>query len=189
MHILEKDALLVVDVQNDFCPGGALAIPQGDAVVPVINAIQFRFDYIVFSRDWHPHDHCSFSDTPEFCDMSWPPHCVEESAGAHFHGDLHVPSDALVISKGTDKNQEAYSAFAAQELASWLRNRHVKRVFVCGLATDVCVRATALDALQEGFETWLVVDASRGVAMESTEAALAEMSVAGIGMVPSRELE
>jgi len=189
MKVSRSDALLVVDVQNDFCPGGALPVTHGDGVVPVINQIQFRFDTLVFSRDWHPHDHCSFSDSPTFSDMSWPPHCVEESAGALFHGDLHVPSDAVIISKGMDPDVEAYSAFSDPRLAPLLRERGIERLFICGLATDYCVRATALDAVAAKFETWLVVDGCKGVAMESTEKALAEMALVGIGMIPSRDLE
>jgi len=188
MLVEKTDALLVVDVQNDFCPGGALPVPEGDAVVAPINAVQFQFDTLVFSRDWHPHDHCSFSDEPAFADMSWPPHCVEESAGAHFHGDLHVPSDAVIVSKGTDRDQEAYSAFADPALAPLLREKGIARIFVCGLTTDFCVRATALDSVTAGFETWLIVDACRGVSVETTERALAEMAAAGVGMIPSREL-
>ena len=180
MKITYEDALIVVDVQNDFCFGGALPVPQGEHVVTIVNRIALKFDHQAYSRDWHPHDHCSFSEEPTYTDMSWPMHCVEYSAGAEFHGELHVPSDALIVSKGTDPDVEAYSAFAGTGLAEWLRGRKIERVFVAGLATDYCVRATALDALAEGFKVMLVEDACRGVEEKSTQRALLEMRTAGV---------
>lgn len=180
MKVSDSDALIVVDVQNDFCPGGALPVLGGEGVVRVINPLQMKFGKIYFTRDWHPNDHCSFSDAPEFTDMSWPPHCVQNSPGAEFHGDLHVPSDATIISKGTDPAREAYSGFEGTDLARRLQADGVRRVFVAGLATDYCVKATALDALQAGFETVLVEDGCRGVADETAATALAEMRAAGI---------
>lgn len=188
MKVTYQDALIVVDVQNDFCFGGALPVPQGEHVVSVVNRIALRFDHQAYSRDWHPHDHCSFSDEPQFVDKSWPPHCVEHSAGAEFHGELHVPSDALIVSKGTDPEVEAYSAFAGTGLAAWLKGRKIARVFVAGLATDYCVRATALDALKEGFEVLLVEDGCRGVGEDSTRVALQEMHDAGVRSCYSSEL-
>jgi len=183
----ERDAIIVVDVQNDFCPGGALAVAEGDLVVPVVNRLLPFFRHRAFTRDWHPPDHVSFADTPEFRDKSWPPHCVQHTPGAAFHPDLVVPPDALVVSKGDDPEREAYSGFQAGgvNLAEWLRVRGVRRVFVTGLATDYCVRATALDARAAGFEVTLVEDATRGVAPESTAAALRDLDQAGVARTTS----
>jgi len=186
-----NDALVVVDVQNDFCPGGALPVPQGDAVVRPINTLQMKFAHVFFSRDWHPHDHCSFSDDPEIKDMSWPVHCVQNSAGAEFHGDLHVPSDATIIDKATERDQEAYDAFSGSnvDLAEELKRREIERVFVAGLATDYCVKWTALSSARHGFETYVVRDACRGISDETTEQALMEMQDANISLCMAGDLE
>ena len=189
MKITPRDALIVVDVQNDFCHGGALPVEMGERVVPVVNRLGLKFDHQAFSRDWHPRDHCSFSDEPAFQDKSWPVHCVQDSPGAEFHGELHVPSDALIVSKGTDPHREAYSAFDGTGLDEWLRGRAVARVFVAGLATDYCVRATVLDALKAGYPVFVVEDGCRGVAEASSQAALAEMEQAGARRCSSEELE
>lgn len=189
MRILEDDALLVVDVQNDFCPGGALAVPNGNAVVPVINGIQGKFNVIALSRDWHPVDHCSFSEEPEFVDKSWPSHCVQHSPGATFHPDLHVPLDAYVASKGADPNEEAYSAFADPGLASYFKDKDVKRIFITGLALDFCVKASALGALDAGFDVVLVEDACRGITDEGVQEALDTFRNAGVVIVQSGALE
>lgn len=174
-----SDALIIVDVQNDFCSGGALPVPQGEMVVRPINCMQKHFDHIVFSRDWHPGDHCSFSYSPEFRDGSWPRHCVQDSPGAEFHGDLRVPVDAIIINKADDPNKEVYSAFDGTHLAEELRQRGVKRVFITGLALDYCVKATALDALKEGFAVVIVRDCVRAVQSEKTEEILEELRRAG----------
>lgn len=189
VKIGHEDALVAVDVQNDFCHGGAMPVEMGERVVSIINRIAIKFDHQAYSRDWHPQDHCSFSDEPQYVDQSWPPHCVQDSPGAEFHGELHVPSDALIVSKGTDPEQEAYSAFEATNLDAWLRGRGIKRVFVAGLATDYCVRATALDAARLGYEVMLVEDGCRGVAEASTAAALLEMEAAGIKRCNSEDIE
>ncbi len=180
MKVNDTDALIVVDVQNDFCPGGALSVPGGDGVVRVINNLQPRFDRVYFTRDWHPEDHCSFSLEPTFQDGSWPAHCLQDSPGAEFHGDLHVPLDCPIIDKGTDPDQEAYSGFQGTDLADRLRSAGVTRVFVAGLATDYCVKATAMDALQAGFETVLVEDGCRGVDDDGSVVAIAAMREAGV---------
>ena len=133
MRIEDTDALIVVDVQNDFCGGGALPVPQGEAVVQPINKIMGKFEYIAFSRDLHPADHCSFSDTPEFRDGSWPPHCIQDTPGAEFRGDLRVPLDAFFVEKGTDSEVEQYSVFSSPGLAEWLRRCGVNQVFIAGL--------------------------------------------------------
>lgn len=180
MNVEDTDALIVVDVQNDFCPGGALPVADGHMVVPALNKIIPKFHRIVFSRDWHPQDHCSFSDQPEFKDGSWPDHCVQDSPGAEFHGGLIVPMDAFLVSKGTRADAEAYSAFHGdQPLLDKLQAWGIQRVFVGGLATDYCVRATVLDSIASGFATWLIRDACKGVSPATEEAALEEMRAAG----------
>jgi nicotinamidase/pyrazinamidase len=188
VNIEDHDALLVVDVQNDFCPGGALPVPDGDKVVPVINGLLLKFRTVFFTRDYHPSDHCSFSETPEYRDMSWPPHCVQHTPGAEFHGDLHVPADATVISKGTDPDKEAYSGFSGTALHEELQKRKVRRVFVTGLATEYCVKETALDAARHGYETYVVEDACRGLTSEGVRNAVHELKSAGVGLVHSSML-
>lgn len=190
MDITEKDGLIVVDVQNDFCPGGALAVTEGDQVVPVINRLLPRFQTRVFTRDWHPENHCSFSDAPEMKDGSWPVHCVAGTEGAAFHPGLDVPEDARIVNKATAPGAEAYSGFDGTGLARYLRDRGVERVVVAGLATDYCVKNTVLDALANGFETVVVADAVRGVDLPPGSAgeALAEMRDAGARIVHAGEL-
>jgi nicotinamidase/pyrazinamidase len=186
----DSDALVVVDVQNDFCPGGALAVRDGQRVVPVINGLLRHFEHVVFTRDWHPSDHCSFDDDPRFVDGSWPAHCVQDTPGAEFHPDLHVGLASPVVSKGTDPDREAYSGFDGTDLEDRLRKEGVRRMFVCGLATDYCVKQTALDAKRLGFETCVVIDACRGVdnPTGSAQAALEDMEAAGIALRSSREV-
>ncbi len=190
MRIEEKDALIVVDVQRDFCPGGALAVPHGDEVVPVINSMLPLFNTVVFTRDWHPPDHISFSKQPEFRDGSWPPHCVAGSPGAEFHPDLRIPENAIIISKATKRDKEAYSGFEGTELHKILTERGIKRLFVCGLATDYCVKNTALDGTRLGYEVLLVEDACRGVDIPpgNVKKALEEMRRAGVKFTRSGEL-
>ena len=185
------DVLIVVDVQNDFCPGGALPVADGHRVVPVINSMLAQFDNVVFTRDWHPFDHCSFDDEPQFVDGSWPEHCVEDTPGAEFHGDLRVGLAVPVISKGTDPDREAYSGFDETALRERFDAWGIRRVFVCGLATDYCVKHTALDAKKFGFDTTVIVDACRGVdnPKGSVDAALAEMRAAGIALKTSEDLD
>jgi nicotinamidase/pyrazinamidase len=191
MKIEDNDALIVVDVQNDFCPGGALPVPDGDRVVSVINKLINKFHRVVFSRDWHPQDHCSFVDEPEFVDKSWPEHCVQHSPGAEFHGSLMVPLDALVISKGADADVEAYSAFEGDpDLGARLREWGTDRVYVAGLATDYCVKHTVLDARKAGFEVVLVQDACRGVDVPEGSAtkAIEAMRAAGVTTIVAEDL-
>ena len=185
MRIEDTDALIVVDVQNDFCGGGALAVPQAEAVVTPINRIMGKFEHIVFSRDWHPEDHCSFSHRPEFRDGSWPPHCIQDTPGAEFRGDLRVPLDAYFIEKGTDPNVEQYSAFAVPGLAEWLRRRDVRQVYLAGLTMEYCVYHSSLDALKAGFSVVVVEDAVRAVAEESGRVAVEELRRAGVQFVRS----
>jgi nicotinamidase/pyrazinamidase len=153
----QDDALVVVDVQNDFCAGGSLAVPDGDAVVPVINEIAPRFATVVTSHDTHPPDHSSFAAQGG----PWPPHCVEGTRGWELHPDLRVNAGYQVV-KGRAQDDFGYSAFN-EELADFLRGRGVRRVAVTGLALDVCVRATALDFAKAGYDTVLLTDATRAV--------------------------
>ena len=185
-----RDALIVVDVQRDFCPGGSLPVPGGDEVVPVINRIIPFFGRWVYTRDWHPPNHISFSDRPEFRDGSWPPHAVQGTPGADWCSGLEMPMNAILVSKADDPQKEAYSAFQLErfDLARFLRHRNVERVFITGLATDYCVRQTALDARAAGFTVFLVEDAVRGVHPETTAKALAEMERAGVIRIRSEQL-
>jgi nicotinamidase/pyrazinamidase len=175
------DALIIVDVQEDFLPGGALAVPHGDDVVPVLNRYIALFRAhalpIVATRDWHPANHCSFAAQGG----PWPAHCVADTAGAGFARGLDLPDDAIVISKATRGDSDAYSGFSGTDLAQRLRALRIKRVFIGGLATDYCVLNTVLDALKTGFETVLLTDAIRAVNVRPTDGpkAEAEMSYAG----------
>jgi nicotinamidase/pyrazinamidase len=180
-HLLKPgDALLVVDVQVDFCPGGALPIPEGDLVVPVCNTWIERASEIGIavyaSRDWHPRSHPSFLAFGG----PWPPHCVQDTPGARFHPALLLPDSATIVTKGTRFDRDQYSAFDETGLAVELRRRDLRRIFIGGLAQDVCVRATALGARLEGFEVVLIADASRPVTIAGGEGATLEMQRAGI---------
>lgn len=158
-----RDALIAVDIQNDFCPGGALSVTDGDAVIAPINRIAPLFATVVVTRDWHPPDHISFSANPQFVDKSWPPHCVQHTPGAQWHPEFRIPPHAIPIDKGTDRDTEAYSGFQGTNLHAQLSARQIRRVFIGGLATDYCVRATALDALKLGYDVVVLADAVRGV--------------------------
>jgi len=176
-----KTALLIVDLQNDFCPGGALAVPEGDGVVPVLNRyikiFQSNDAPIVATRDWHPQDHCSFKTFGGI----WPPHCIQNTPGAEFHPGLTLPKGVRVISKGADPKVEAYSGFQHTDLEIWLNSRKIETVCVGGLAVDYCVKSTVLDALKAGFKTVYLADASRGVNLkpDDSERAEGEMLKAG----------
>jgi nicotinamidase/pyrazinamidase len=191
MKIEPNDALIVVDVQNDFCPGGALEVGEGHRVAHVINEIMPKFAHVVFTRDWHPDNHCSFGNPPDFCDGSWPPHCIQHSPGAEFLGSLHIPKEAHIISKGQSADAEEYSGFANGKLAPLLRELGVRRVFVCGLATEFCVHATALDAIRNKFDAVLVENACRGVNFPPGSAAHAieDMREAGVKIHWSGDFE
>jgi len=173
------DALIVVDVQIDFCPGGALPIDDGDAVVPALNRwIAAAVDApvpIYASRDWHPAGHLSFKDSGG----PWPVHCLEDTDGARFHPDLRLPSSAIVVTKGVRLDKDQYSAFDDTGLATDLRRRQVTRVWVGGLAQDVCVRATVLDARRQGFDAVVIADATRPVTRAGGDSAGDEMRLAG----------
>lgn len=174
------DALLVIDMQNDFCPGGALAIEDGDQVIPVLNrwleAARKDGIPVYASRDWHPLEHPSF----EAQGGPWPPHCLQDSPGARFHADLELPPDVIKVTKGVRFDQDQYSAFDQTGLATELRNKGVGRVWIGGLAQDVCVAASAIDARNEGFEVRLIAEATRPVTVEGGREALQRMKEAGV---------
>jgi nicotinamidase/pyrazinamidase len=173
------DALLLVDVQNDFCPGGALPIRQGDQIIPVLNrwllAAGEHGVPVYASRDWHPRGHLSFA--PETGE--WPPHCIQDTDGARFHPDLDLPDDVVVITKGVRFDHDQYSAFDATGLIERLRRDGINRLFVGGLALDICVRATVRDALLAGFEVVLLVDGTRPVTEDGGRKTLDELKSAG----------
>ena len=198
----EQDVLLVVDVQNDFCPGGALAVPDGDGIVPLVNRLARGFAHVVLTQDWHPAGHSSFASARsgrrpyETVAMAygeqilWPDHCVQGTRGAAFHPRLDIPHAELVLRKGYHPAIDSYSAFrendrrTATGLAAYLRERGFERVTLCGLATDFCVLYSALDAVQAGFAATVALDACRGIDVDGSLArALDEMRAAGVTLV------
>jgi len=202
----EHDVLIVVDVQNDFCPGGALAVPGGGEVAAIANRLGSRFANVVLTQDWHPEGHLSFASTHEgkspyeTIDMPygpqvlWPDHCVQGTDGAAFHADLHIPHAAKVIQKGFRPEIDSYSAFFDNDrrtptgLSEFLRERGWSRVFLCGLATDFCVHYSALDSRAEGFETAVIIDACRAIDLDgSLGAAMAAMAGAGVVFTSSEK--
>jgi nicotinamidase/pyrazinamidase len=202
------NALILVDIQNDFVPGGALAVPDGDRIVPVVNRLQARFDLVVATRDWHPADHGSFAanhpghqpgDGIELNGLSqilWPVHCVQGTQGADFAPGLDRARWDRVFVKGTDRAIDSYSGFFdnghrhATGLGDYLREKSVTDVYVAGLATDYCVKFTALDARQLGFNTHLIEDACRGVNLQpgDVEQAIEEMRAAGVDIITAADV-
>jgi len=204
---MESGLLLVIDVQNDFCPGGNLAVPGGDEIVPLINKLGTRFADVVLTQDWHPAEHQSFAsqhdghqpfETIEAAygpQTLWPDHCVQGTAGASFHEDLDLPQAELIIRKGFRAEIDSYSAFyendhsTATGLAGYLRERGIRKLFLCGLATDFCVNFSAVDASKEGFETTVIEDACRAIDLEgSLAAARSGMAEAGVKFATSNAL-
>ncbi|HSR72341.1 MAG TPA: bifunctional nicotinamidase/pyrazinamidase [Kiloniellales bacterium] len=200
----ERDILIGVDVQNDFCPGGALAVPEGDAVVPLINDLETRFAHFILTQDWHPPGHKSFASSHpgrepfEVIDVDygpqvlWPDHCVQGTKGAAFHKKLETTGAELVIRKGFRREIDSYSAFYENDhetstgLTGYLRSRGFERVFVAGLATDFCVQYTALDAAREGFSVVVLEDACRAIDLDGSLAkARAAMAEAGVAFLTS----
>ncbi len=198
------DALLVVDVQNDFCPGGALAVAGGDAVVPLVNALGAVFGHVLLTQDWHTPGHQSFAsshpgrqpfetiEAPYGPQTLWPDHCIQGTAGAAFHAGLELPRAELVIRKGFRREIDSYSALFENDhatptgLAGYLRERGFSRLFVCGLATDFCVGFSAIDAAAAGFRVTVIEDACRAIDLEgSLAAARASMTRAGVTFTPS----
>lgn len=206
MQINAHDVLLVVDVQNDFCPGGALGISGGDEVIAPIHRIAPRFDHVVLSQDWHPKDHSSFAtmhpgkqpfesfQMPYGEQTLWPPHCVQGSHGAEFHPALHLPQAELVLRKGFRRDVDSYSVFFENDhetptgLASYLRERGLTRIFLAGLAYDYCVAYSALDARRLNLPVVVVRDACRAIDMEGSAAkADADFTCAGVKVIESAE--
>lgn len=200
-------ALIVVDIQNDFLPGGALAVPRGDETVAIANRLMPLFPTVVLTADWHPADHASFASQhagkspydvvpmPYGNQVLWPEHCVAGTSGADFAAGLETVRAHAVIRKGTDKNCDSYSGFLAADrktptgLAGYLKSRGVTTVFVCGLATDFCVAWTAQDASAAGFKTYLIEDASRAIdAGGSLAAAMAGLKTAGVGVIEEEDV-
>jgi len=200
--------LLIVDVQNDFCPGGELAIPGGDAVIDPINAISPYFNNIILTQDWHTPNHSSFAsqhdnkneyDTLELdygTQVLWPDHCVQGSIGAEFHHKLDTTRSTLVIRKGFRTAIDSYSAFYENDkttrtgLTGYLKELGVKTLFITGLATDFCVKYSAIDAIKEGFEVYLVEDACRGIDLDnSVDTALKEMKLVGVKFTDSKHVK
>ena len=181
----EKRCLLIVDMQNDFCPGGALAVARGDEIIPRINRIMGMFDLVVASRDMHPAGSRHFT--------KWPVHCVKGTPGADFHPGLHVGAVHCFIEKGTTLEDDGYSDFESTnlDLARYLREQAVSELFICGLATDHCVRATVLDALRHGFKTVVLADCVRAVDMQPGDGvrALQEMQERGAIIRESDDLD
>ena len=179
-----NSALIIVDVQNDFCPGGALAVTDGDRVVPILNRYAAHFAAVgapvVATRDWHPADHLSFTAQGGI----WPVHCVQHTDGADFHTDLKLPGVTTIVSKAQTPDSEAYSGFQGTELAAHLRRLGVDTVYVGGLGTDYCVKSTVLDALAHGFDTYFLADASKGVEVNPGDVAAAEQAMADAGAKP-----
>ena len=204
---LDDAALVVIDVQNDFCPGGALEVPEGDAVVPVINRIAPKFAARILAQDWHPPGHLSFASShegkvpfetaplPYGEQVLWPDHCVQGTEGAAFHRDLATDGADLVIRKGFRRGIDSYSAFYENDqststgLAGYLRSRGISRLFFAGLATDFCVAWSAIDGAREGFECAVIEDASRGIDLDgSMDAAWEQMAKAQVARLQSFEL-
>ena len=182
-----KDGLVVVDLQVDFCPGGALAVAEGDEIISPVNGLLDIPRWMkVATRDWHPADHMSFQAQGGI----WPVHCVADTPGAAFHSRMNAGEVEMVVSKATTRGAEAYSGFDGASLADDLRAKGIGRLFVCGLATDYCVKATALDARREGFEVVLVADAIRAVNVEPRdgENAIEEMRAAGCSFALSSDI-
>jgi len=207
MHITPHDVLIVVDIQNDFCPGGALAVPEGDAVISVIQRIAPLFHHVILTQDWHPEGHTSFASSYvtrqpfEQVELSygpqtlWPDHCIQGTPGAEFHPALQLPQAELILRKGFRPHVDSYSAFFENDhttptgLDGYLRERGFRRVFLAGLAYDYCVHYSALDARRAGLEAVVLYDACRAIDLKASEARIAaEFAQAGVVLTVSAEL-
>ena len=201
------DALLVIDVQNDFCPGGSLAVRDGDQIIPLINALGKKFDHIILTQDWHPAGHISFASThagkkpfdliqaPYGPQALWPDHCIQSTPGAAFHPSLDLPQAELILRKGFRRHIDAYSAFLENDhftstgLAGYLRERGLNRLFLCGLAYDFCVRFSAIDGTALGFECLAIEDACRAVDLpDSVADTNAAFHTAGVQRIQSGQI-
>jgi nicotinamidase/pyrazinamidase len=199
-----KQALIVIDVQNDFCPGGALAVPEGDQIVPGVNALMAEAEAVILTQDWHPAGHSSFASShagaspydmtemPYGPQVLWPDHCIQGSTGAQFHADLHTDRADLIIRKGYNPAIDSYSAFFENDrttptgLEGYLRTRGIERLLMVGLATDFCVNFSAVDAARLGFEVTVHEDLCRAIDLDGSLAAAREgMTGAGVTLAPS----
>jgi nicotinamidase/pyrazinamidase len=204
----EQDVLLVVDVQNDFCPGGALPVPEGDRIVPLVNRLARQFGHVVFTQDWHSPRHASFASAhagkqpfqttalPYGEQVLWPDHCVQGTPGAEFHRDLDRTRAEMIVRKGFRPDIDSYSAFYENDqrtrtgLTGYLRDRGFQHVYLCGLAFDFCVKWSALDARREGFAATVIEDATRSIDLNgSAAAARTEMTKAGVSLVQSAKID
>lgn len=199
-------ALIIVDIQNDFLPGGALAVQNGDAVIPVINKLQSQFDLVVATQDWHPADHKSFASMHAgekvfdeimldgLPQVLWPDHCVQETEGAEFSAQLDTKKIEAIFRKGMDKNIDSYSGFfdngkkKATGMGDYLKGRGVTSIYVCGLAADYCVYFTALDGLEMGFQSTIITDATRAIDKENFEKVLEDFKSKGGQEIRSEEI-
>ncbi|UVK85969.1 bifunctional nicotinamidase/pyrazinamidase [Pseudomonas sp. B21-051] len=207
MQISPRSALLVIDVQNDFTPGGQLAVPEGDLIVPLINRLSGLFKQVIIAQDWHPTGHASFASShpgrkpyeviqlPYGEQTLWPDHCVQGTSGAEFHPKLDLPHAQLIIRKGCNPDIDSYSAFLEADrrtttgLAGYLKERGIDTVYMVGLALDFCVMFSALDARAEGFNAFVVLDACRAIDMDGSRAtAMERMQTAGVGLIQSNQL-
>jgi nicotinamidase/pyrazinamidase len=207
MQLQPTDALLVIDVQNDFMPGGALAIKDGDAIVPLINSLAKKFDHVILTQDWHPTQHISFATThsnkqpfetieaPYGPQTLWPDHVIQHTDGAALHPALKIPHAGLILRKGFRRHIDSYSAFLENDhttptgLAGYLRERNLTRLFLCGLAYDLCVRYSALDGKNLGFETIVIEDATRAVNLPgSVDATNTDLATTNIPRIHSTDL-
>ena len=181
---MKKRALIIVDMQNDFCPKGALPVKDGDKIIPVINSLMEKFSDIVATKDWHPENSEHFK--------KWPVHCVAKTYGAEFHPELKTDKIDKIFFKGTDNRDDGYSGFEAtnESLESYLRAREITDVYICGLALDYCVKSTALDAVSKGFNTFIVLDATKAVADDENEIIklISDLKRDGIKLITSKEI-
>lgn len=204
---MSNKAIIMVDLQNDFCKGGSLAVPDGDAVVPLANQLQAYFDWVIVTKDWHPKDHMSFAsnhpgkkvgeiiEVHNIQQVLWPDHCVQHTRGAQLHLHLKLHHIHHIVHKGTQKTIDSYSAFFDNEhlrstgLGEYLKQKNIKDVYIMGLATDYCVKFSCLDAVKLGFNTYVIEDACRGVELQPGDVAkaLQEMKDAGVRMVRTAE--
>lgn len=207
--IHEKNALIVSDVQNDFCPGGRLAVRDGDKVIPIINSIVKKFYKVIAIQDWHPQDHVSFAmnhpgkkaydivDVNGVEQVLWPAHCVIGTRGADFHPELNTNNFHLIVRKGTNPKIDSYSAFMENDkktitgLEGYLKGLGIMQVYVCGLATDYCVFYSAMDAVTYGFDTYVVLDACRGIDVpeNNIQKSIDTMKEQGIKIIEPSKLE
>jgi nicotinamidase/pyrazinamidase len=204
----EKSALIIIDVQNDFCPGGILAVPEGNQIIPLINHIIEKFNLVVATQDWHPRNHISFAsrwgkkphemlNINGLVQVLWPDHCVPGTKGADFHPDLNTDKVNLILRKGTNPELDSYSGFFENDhktstgLGYYFKGLNIKDLYICGLATDYCVFFTAMDAVRMGFQTYVILDASRGIdyPTHNLEYTLQQMRQEQIRLLNSSDLD